>query len=344
MFFITIILAILIFALLILVHEGGHMIAAKLCGVKVLEFAIGLGPLVYKKKIGETDYAIRALPFGGQCAMEGEDEDSTNPRAFNNAAPWKRIIIAVAGVAMNFMMGLIIILCLYAPAQQYVVPQLDSLMEKFTGGGEYGLQEGDILREIDGYNIYQVGDVTMALSRGDDAYYDIEVKRDGKIINLENVHIEPQEYEENGEKVWYYGFKFGVKDAGFIDKIKLSGSTAINFVRMVYLGLADMFTGKVGLDEMSGPIGITAVMSETAKKSMPDFWYMAALIAINLAVMNLLPIPALDGGRIVFILYEIIFKKKPNKNIEGMIHVVMFFLLMGLMAIVAFNDIWRLVT
>ncbi len=344
-FFITIVLAILIFALLVLVHEGGHMIAAKLCGVKVLEFAIGLGPLLVKKRIGETDYAIRALPFGGQCAMEGEDEESDNPRAFNNAAPWKRIIIAVAGVAMNFLMGFLIILCLYAPAERFVVPQIDSFMEKFTGGGEYGLQEGDIFREIDGYNIYQVGDVTTALQRGEKApYFDIKVQRGSNTIELENVKIEPQEYEENGNKVMYYGFRFATKEATVFEKLKLTCSTSVNFVRMVYTGLADMLTGKVGLNDMSGPIGITAVMSETAKTSMPDFWYMTALIAINLAVMNLLPIPALDGGRIVFILFEMIFKKKPNKKVEGMLHIAVFFLLMGLMLVVAFNDIWKLVT
>lgn len=321
------------------------MIAAKLCGVKVLEFAIGLGPVLFKKKIGETDYAIRALPFGGQCAMEGEDEASDNPRAFNNAAPWKRIVISAAGVAMNFLMGFIIILCLYAPAEQIVVPRLDSFMENFTGGGEYGLQEGDVLREIDGYNIYQVGDVTAALNRGTNKpYYDIEVKRGDDIIELKNVKLEPHEYDEDGKKVWYYGFYFTKITATPFEKLKLTCSTAVNFVRLVYTGLADMFTGRVALDELSGPIGITAVMSETAKKSMPNFWYMSALIAINLSVMNLLPIPALDGGRIVFILFEMIFKRKPNRRIEGMIHVAVFFLLMGLMLVVAFNDIWKLVT
>ena len=135
----TIVLAILVFALLVLVHEGGHFLAAKACGVRVLEFALGLGPAIFKKKWGETTYAIRALPFGGQCVMEGEDESSDDPRAFNNAKLWKRAIILVAGVSMNFLMGFVILFCIYSPAEAFVMPTVDAFMEKFTGGGENGV-------------------------------------------------------------------------------------------------------------------------------------------------------------------------------------------------------------
>ncbi|NLD87990.1 MAG: site-2 protease family protein [Clostridiales bacterium] len=344
MFDITIILAILIFALLIIVHEAGHMIAAKLCGVKVLEFAIGLGPVLFKKRIGETDFAIRALPFGGQCAMEGEDEDSDDERAFNNAAGWKRIIICVAGVAMNFVLGLMIILCLYMPAKAFVTPQIDSFLEHFTGGGESGLREGDIILKVDGYKVYQPGDITIGFERGKNApYYDVEVKRDGKRIKLDDVKIELKEYIEDGQSTYLYGFMLSAKDATLGSKISQSLKTSLNFVRLVYMGLGDMISGRVSLDEMSGPVGITAVLSDTAKKSMTTFWYLSALIAINLAVMNMLPIPALDGGRIVFILFEIITGKKTNKRIEGIIHVIVLLALLGLMVLVTFNDIWKLV-
>ncbi|MBE6936722.1 MAG: RIP metalloprotease RseP, partial [Ruminococcaceae bacterium] len=201
---ITIVYAILIFVLLIFVHELGHFLAAKACGVQVNEFAIGLGPAIFKKQLGETTYAIRALPFGGQCVMEGEDDDSPNPRAFNRAAKWKRFLILIAGVTMNFLMGLVIFLCLYAPVEQRAVPVVEELMEKFTGGGESGIQEGDRILQVDGYRIFFTKDISMAFARSEDYDFDVVVRRDGKRIELSDVHIEPQEYIENGKPVMYY--------------------------------------------------------------------------------------------------------------------------------------------
>jgi regulator of sigma E protease len=339
----TIVLAILVFALLVLVHEGGHFLAAKACGVRVLEFALGLGPAIFKKKWGETTYAIRALPFGGQCVMEGEDESSDDPRAFNNAKLWKRAIILVAGVSMNFLMGFVILFCIYSPAEAFVMPTVDAFMEKFTGGGENGVQEGDTFLEIDGYNIYVSSDIAQALSHGDDDYFDIWVLRDGKRVHLQNVYIAPQPYELDGQEVHYYGFYLKTQEATLGLKLRMTWFSSVNVVRLVIDSLKQLFTGAVKVTDLSGPVGISAAMSEYAKQDMGNFWFITALISINLAVMNLLPIPALDGARLIFVLYEAIFRRPVNRKVEGYIHAVGLLLLLGLMLFVTFHDIWKLV-
>lgn len=339
----TIVLAILIFALLILVHEGGHFLAAKLCGVRVLEFALGLGPAIFKKKFGETDYAVRALPFGGQCVMEGEDEASDDPHAFNNAKAWKRLIILAAGVFMNFLMGIVILFCLYAPAQGFVTPTVDGFMDKFTAEGENGLMVGDTFLEINGYNVYLSSDVTTGLSKSTDGCHDIWILRDGEKVHLENVRIEPQEYELDGKSVWYYGLNMGTIPATFGVKLQYTWYTAINVVRSVMEGLKSLFSGAVKVTDLSGPIGISAAMSSMAKESMANFWYLAAFIAINLAVMNLLPVPALDGARIVFVLLEMLLGKPVNRKVEGYIHAGGLILLLALMVFVAGHDVWNLI-
>ncbi len=302
-----------------------------------------MGPALLKKQVGETVYAIRALPFGGQCVMEGEDEDSGNPRAFNNAAKWKRFIILIAGVFMNFLMGFCIFFCLYIPVEETTVPVIDALMEKFTGGGENGIQEGDRIISVDGYHIFFTSDISTAFSRSDDYYFDVVVQRDGERLELEDVHIEPQEYIENGESVYYYGFHYQTEKLGFFGKIKLAFYESINVVRLVIDSLRMVFSGNVTLNDLSGPVGITAAMSTVAKQSMSSFWYLAGLIAVNLAVMNALPIPALDGGRILFLIIEAISRRKVNRKVEGVVNAVVLLLLLGLMVVVTANDIWRLV-
>lgn len=275
--------------------------------------------------------------------MEGEDEDSENPRAFYHAAKWKRFLILIAGVFMNFLMGLCIFLCLYAPVEQTAVPVVESLMDQFTGGGESGIQEGDRILSIDGYHIFFTTDISTALARSDDYDFDVVVRRDGKRIELENVHIEPQEYWENGESVYYYGFRYQIEDVGFFGKLKLAFFESINMVRLVFDGLRTIISGNITLNDLSGPVGITAAMSTVAQQSMTSFWYLAGFIAINLAVMNVLPIPALDGGRILFLIIEAIVRRKVNRKVEGIVNAVVLLLLLGLMLVVTANDIWRLI-
>ena len=346
-----ILIAILLFGVLIIVHELGHFAVAKACGVRVDEFAVGMGPAIFKKQKGETTYSLRCIPFGGFCAMAGEDEESNDPRAFTNQAAWKRAIILAAGSFMNFVLGFVIVACLYANAQGFRVPVLDGFIDGCPYESSEGLQQGDRFYSIDGHRIYQYYDVSDFLSKGDGSY-DIVVVRDGKKVALKDFELVPISYEGYENKM--YGFLFGVQNATFGAKIENTWNTCMEFGRIVWLSLSELVSGNVGVKDMTGPVGIVDMMAETGEKaeSVSDalfsIFYLGAFIAVNLAVMNMLPIPALDGGRvfllIVTCIIEAITRKKLNPKYEGYIHAAGMVLLLALMAFVMFNDIVRIVT
>ena len=346
-----ILLAILIFGVLIAIHEFGHFATAKLCGVRVDEFAIGMGPALWKKQKGETLYALRAVPIGGYCAMAGEDEASEDPRAFTNQAVWKRAIILCAGSFMNFLLGLLVVALLYAGATSFRAPILTGFMEGCPYQGEQALQVGDRFHRIDGHRIYQYYDVSDFLSKGD-GDYDLVLIRDGKKVKLTDFHMVPLSYPGQENKM--YGFYFGYEEATFGAKLRYTWNTCMEFGRMVWMGLEQLITGKVGVKEMSGPVGIVDLMAETgeqaasARDAVYDILYLGAFIAVNLAIMNMLPIPALDGGRVFLLLVTGIIESVTHKHLdpryEGYIHGAGMALLLLLMAVVMFNDIVRIVT
>ena len=346
-----ILFAILIFGILIAIHEFGHFITAKACGVRVEEFSVGMGPALWKKQKGETLYALRAVPIGGYCAMAGEDESSEDPRAFTNQPVWKRAIILAAGAFMNFLLGLLIILCLYASATAFRAPVLTDFMEGCPYERADGLQQGDRFYKINGHRIYQYYDVADFLSQGD-GVYDLVMIRDGKKIKLMDFEMVPLEYEGQSSKM--YGFYFGYEEATLGVKLRYSWGTAMEFGRMVWMGLRQLVTGQVGVKDMSGPVGIVDLMAETGEQAAStadavyNILYLGAFIAVNLAIMNLLPIPALDGGRIFLLLItwliESISRKKLDPKYEGYIHAGGMALLLLLMAVVMFNDIVRIVS
>ncbi|NCC68538.1 MAG: RIP metalloprotease RseP [Clostridia bacterium] len=348
-----IVIAILIFGLLIVTHELGHFVAAKLFKVRVSQFAIGMGPALFKKQRGETLYALRALPIGGFCAME-EDEESEDPRAFSNQEWWKRFIILAAGAAMNFLTGLIILMFLVPKSASFTTPTITGFFENCPYESAEGLQQGDTFYKIDGHRVFFSSNISFLLSRTDSDTHDFVVVRNGEKIELDDYKFVPFEYEINGEKEMKYGLYFGVKEEGVFANIKYTWDSAKDFVRMVWMGLSDLVTGSVGLRELSGPVGIVGIINdvgesaETAASATFSISYLAAFIAVNLAVMNLLPIPALDGGRLLFLVitavFEWISKKKLNPKYEGYVHAAGFVLLLGLMAIVMFNDIYKLFT
>lgn len=346
-----IIIAILIFGVLIATHELGHFTAAKLCGVRVTEFAIGMGPALFKKQGKETLYALRAFPIGGYCAME-EDEQSEDPRAFTNQLWWKRFIILIAGAAMNFITGFIILLFIVPNSAAFLTPTITGFFDNCPYEGEQGLMANDEFYEIDGQRVYFSSNIGFLLGRGNDDVYDITVIRDGEKLELKDYKLAPVEYEIDGEKTTKYGLYFGVKEEGFAASLRYTWNASKDFVRMVWMGLSDLVTGAVGLKELSGPVGIVELISdvgesaETTTAAAYSISYLAAFIAINLAVMNMLPIPALDGGRVLFLLiasaFEGIWKKKLNPKYEGYIHAAGLVLLLGLMAVVMVNDIYKL--
>ncbi len=346
----SVLFAILLFSILIFVHELGHFVAAKLSGVQVNEFSMFMGPALWKKQVGETLYAIRLIPIGGYCAMEGEDGGSDNPRSFDKAAWWKKLIILAAGAAMNFIIGVLIMIAVYLPAQRVVVPVISSFEEFSTVDGEQGLQVGDRILEVDGEKIYVQSDFSMILTLNGGNTHDLVVERNGEKVALDDLLMEKHEVTyEDGTTGMLYGMNFTVEDLNFPGKIAYAWNNSIDTVRMVRLSLQMLLTGKAGFSDMSGPVGIVEQMTTVAEASatwvdaLLNMLYFGCFIAINLAVMNLLPIPALDGGRIVGVVLttavEAITKKKINPKYEGYLHGAGMILLLILMAVIMFKDI-----
>ena len=346
----SIIFAILIFSFLIFVHEFGHFICAKLSGVQVNEFAIFMGPAIWKKQKGETLYSIRTIPIGGYCAMEGEDSDTDNPRSFQKAAWWKRLIILLAGATMNFLAALLILGIIYAPSEAFVAPVIEHFEDYCTIDGENGLQVGDRFVEVDGEKIYLHSDFSMMLTLNPGDVHDIVVERNGQLVELNDFNLERHEViNEDGSKSMMLGFSFGVEEATFGNTVSFVWRTAIGWIRMARLSLQMIFTGQAGLQDMQGPVGIVGTMtdvatsSETTLDAVLNLLYFGAYIAVNLAVMNLLPIPALDGGRAVALLIttgiEAVTHKKLNPKYEGYVHAAGMILLLGLMAVILFKDV-----
>jgi regulator of sigma E protease len=349
-----ILIAILIFGFLIATHELGHFMAAKACGVRVLEYAIGMGPAIFKKQGRETLYSLRLLPLGGYCAMEGEDTESEDPRAFSNQSAPRRAIILVAGAAMNFLTGFVLILLLFSQTPGFVSPTITSFAEGCPYAGEDGLMEGDTFYKINGERIYFSSNISTYLARSTDGTADIVVIRNGEKVYLNDYSITPVAYEENGETVTKYGFNFESVETGILAHLKYAWYCALDFVRMVRIGLVDLFTGAVSINQMSGVVGIVDIINDVGTSSpsvlmaLSNITYLAAFIAINLAVMNLLPIPALDGGRILFLLLtffiEKISRRRLDPKYEGYVHAAGFVLLLSLMVFVMFNDIWKILS
>ena len=312
-----------------------------------------MGPALFKKQKGETVYALRILPIGGFCAMAGEDEESDDPRAFTNQGFWKKFVILCAGSFMNLVLGIVLILIMYAGAQAFVTPTIDHFMDGCPYEGTEAMQAGDTFYSIDGQRIYLVSDVSSFLMRGD-GVYDIVMLRDGEKVELKDFALTTKTYAEYANDGPKYGFVFGYTEATFGTKLEYTWNTTLEFSRLVWLGLGDLINGKVGLKDMSGPVGIVDMMNEvgqqaeSTKAAADNLLYISAFIAVNLAIMNMLPIPALDGGRvflmIVTVIIEAVSRKKLDPKYEGYIHLGGMVLLLGLMALVMYNDIAKLIT
>lgn len=334
-------IAILLFLILIIIHEFGHFIAAKLLGVRVNEFAVGFGPKLLKWGKKETKYAINLVPFGGYCAMEGEDETSSDSRAFCNKKPWRRFLIVVMGAVFNLILGLILVAITLIPGDKFLTTKVDGFYENAVSSG-YGLQAGDEIVEVDGRTIFTTQDLSYAFSNVDDGMIDIVVERDGKDVELKNVKFATEEVD--GISYLTVDFYVVGEEKTFFGFIGQTFSTAMSYCAIVFRSLIDLITGKYGISAMSGPVGVTATIGAVAKQSILDLIPIMALITINLGLFNLLPLPALDGGRLVFILFEMIFRKPVPQKYESIVHAVGIILLLTLMAVISFKDIYVLIT
>lgn len=329
-------IAILTFVVLIIIHEFGHFITAKLCSVRVNEFAVGFGPKLFKKKYGETTYAVNLIPLGGYCAMEGEDEESEDSRAFCNKGPFKRLLIVAAGAIFNLILGLILVAIVLIPDKNFASTTV-AQFEENSLSSQTGLMVGDTILKVDGRRIYTTYDLSYAFTGVDDGKIDLTVNRNGKKVELKDVAFTT----EKAEDITFLMVDFKVKGVKktFLNYVEYTFKTALSYSRVVIFSLVDLITGKYGISAVSGPVGITAAIGSVAKVNIFNILPIMALITINLGIFNLLPIPALDGGRILFILFELIFRKPVAKKYEGYIHAAGLIILLGFMLLITLKDI-----
>ena len=415
---IPILIAVLFFGVIILIHEFGHFIFAKIFGVKVNEFAIGMGPTLFKKQGKETKYALRLLPIGGFVSMEGEEEESSDGRAFCNQKIWKRMIIIAAGATFNLILGIIICFCLVCSEDLVGTTNILQFYEGAISNQEGGLQANDRIIKIDGKRVFSDYDVSFLMQRNGSGTYEFVVERDGEKITLPEVHFAKRtsgnfsynpdctisnvsakmkdaglkdgdriiavngeavltgeemiaaigkdkdytfnfDVEREGEKlslsdvemmtVTVFDFVILGEDKNLINVTKTSFGYAFSMGRMVYLSLFDLISGQYGMNDLAGPIGTISVITDIAEESIAtvdwsQLFMIMAMITINIGLFNLLPVPALDGGHLFFMFFELIFRKKIPQKYESYIHAAGLVILFAFMALISASDIWKLIS
>lgn len=337
------ILAILLmFTLMVVSHEWGHYITAKKAGVLVHEFAVGMGPIVWSKQKGETLYSVRLLPIGGFCRMEGEEGESTNPRAMSAKKPWQKLIIVSAGAIMNFILAWV--LCSICVGYSGIGTNVIGQIEQGSPADKVGLMQGDEILSINGKEVKLISDLSSEIAKTPSTYT-LTVKRDGKVSDIK---IASEMIGD--EKVPRFGIRAEVAHFRIWDNIKYGFETMIMMIVQVWKGLVGLLTGVFNLKDMSGPVGIMQASNTIWNEGISDgglvhalmnMVSLTAMLSANLGVMNLLPFPALDGGRIIFILIEMIRGKAISAEKEGAVHFVGMVLLMLLTVVVLYNDIVR---
>lgn len=334
----SVLYTIIIICVLILVHEFGHFIVAKKSGVLVEEFSLGMGPQLLGWKSGETEYSIRMLPIGGFVRMDGEEEASSNPRAFCNQSVLVRAAVTFAGPLMNLLVAVVFFLVAF---MYFGTPAYDGLIGSVADGSPAavaGLQPGDVITEINGGRVGSWDDVThhMAdVAPGDEVT--VAFERDG----LKQQVVLATVASDEGRAM--LGVTQGVRRADFVSSLKLGFATTVSFTVMILQSLMDMVTGAAQV-EVAGPVGMVSLVDQYANVGLMYLFLFAGMLSVNLGVMNLLPIPALDGARLVFLLIEAVRKKPVDREKEATVHLVGFALLMALMVIITYFDIDRLIS
>ncbi len=331
----TAIAAIIVFGLLIGVHEAGHLIAAKLNKVEVTEFAIGMGPKLFSFQGKETLYSLRLIPIGGYCKLTGEDESVDSPVSFSAKKPLQRISILAAGAIMNLILGFIALVILFAPNENIATTNVGSVLENAPAYNQ-GLKAGDEIIKLNSTNINIDSDISFFLYRNGGKDVDVTVKRGNEKIVL---NITP--HSDNGN--YYIGYTPVIVKNNVWETLKYAYNFEIFTSKVVVLTIGDMFTGAVSVKDTSGPVGIVSEIGKAAQNGFKNVLYLLALISVNLGLFNLLPLPALDGGRILFVLIEFIFRKPVPQKYEAIVHAIGFLALLVLMVFVTFNDVFRLI-
>lgn len=380
---ITAIVSVVMFLVMVSLHEFGHFIVAKMLNFKVDEFSVGMGPAIFKKKKGETQYSIRILPLGGYCKFEGEDEaDNTDPRAFSNQKAWKRLLVLLAGGVFNIILGFVLFLVIVPSTS----PARTNVIDTVVPHGyieQVGVQPNDKIIKINGKKINFYNDISLYTQNfKKDEQATVTVLRNGEKIDysfMPTEQIVKTTYGENGVQVdsTINGYTTGQfveysdkmpKDDSLVGQSETSTRYIIGFtpktkditifnvwgealnetefvVKLVYQSFWQMITGKVGVDQMSGPVGIVSEVNNAVNSGSYSWLYvlnLVAILTINLGIFNILPIPALDGGRILFVLIEMIRRKAIPPEKEGIVHAVGMLLLLAFIVFVSFHDIMRL--
>ena len=337
----SIIVALLIFGLLIFFHELGHFLLAKRGGIGVTSFSIGMGPAIWKKQIGETEYALRILPFGGSCAMIGEDTESDEENAFNKKGVWTRISVVAAGPIFNFVLAfvgaVIMVLCIGSDK-----PVIAEMMEGYPAY-EAGVRAGDEIISMNGRKIGVYRDVSMYIQLHQGEAVELVYARDGERYETTVV---PKMSEDGYYLMGITGGAY-TKCENPIEVVKYAGAEVGYWIHMVFDSLKMLIGGQVGREDVGGPVRIVGMMGDVYEESAKiglfavfiNMLNMVIFLSANLGVMNLLPIPALDGGRLFILLIEAVTRKRVPERIEGYIHMAGFAVLMGLMVLILFNDI-----
>lgn len=335
----TIIIAIVMFLLLVTIHEFGHFIVAKMSGIKVNEFAVGMGPKIWGSQKGETLYTLRLLPIGGYCAMEGEDEGSTDPRSYDNAPASKRFLTILAGPLMNILLAVIV----------FAIVIFNTGLATTGVGGftedspaqEAGIEVGDKLIAINGQEINDFLDVSKALALGFDGETktskeaDVRVSRQGENLDFK---IQPQIIDNRP----VIGVTSQIEKVGFVKSLGQGFKETWKNVKIIFSVFGNLFTGKIAFSALSGPVGVVKEIGNQAQNGIINLLYFLAYISVNLAVFNLIPFPALDGSKLVTNLYEMISGKAVNKEIENKVTIVGFVILLGLILLVTVKDLINL--
>lgn len=338
--------ALLFFGVIIMIHECGHFACAKLFKVKVNEFSLGMGPDLFKRKKGDTLYAVRLFPIGGYVAMEGEDDASEDDRAFNKKPVWQKMIIVVAGALMNLILGFILMVLLLTTSTDLIGTNTIKEFYPDAVSSQYGLQAGDRFVEIDGHHVWSELDLSFLMSRSRDGVFDFVVERDGEKVTLNDVHFATE--QQNGITLIQYDFIIIGEQPGFLNIVKNAFTQSASIVRMVWLSVFDLVTGRYGMSELAGPVGTVDIIADVTAQavssgSLTNLLTIMAFITINVGVANLLPLPALDGGRFLFLAVEAVRRKPVNPKYEGYVHAAGLALLLLLMVVVTYNDIARIV-
>ena len=366
----NIIIALVMFGILVAIHEFGHFAVAKLSGIKVNKFAIGMGPVIFKFTKGETEYSLRLFPVGGYCAMEGEDESSDDSRAFRNKPVKNRIGVVIAGPVMNLILGFVLSFVTVGFFSDII--KTNTVREFYPNAmsEQTGLMAGDEIISMDGTRIFTTSDISYKFTNSKDGVFDLVVKRDGKKIKLNDVkfyreyyyyiegptdEIPYEHYVTFDTREEYTGdeklevaetnvdFKvFKEEKKTFINMVSYAVRDSLSTARLIWMSYIDLIRGKYGLNDLSGPVGIVTAIGTVRTYGMESLMHLIVMITINLGIFNLLPLPALDGGRLVFLIIEGIRKKPVPPEKEGMVHLIGMACFIILMGVITVSDILKL--